>query len=193
MYVLFVEKDTQMKDIFPDLERFLSASRASLGAAESHGLLCARYCIQASPDFEVWVDEVLGDYDTADLSVSECRQQLSRVYQITDRYFDESLNGLELLLPDDDSPLQLRGYTLINWCDGFIAGLGLSGLQANEQLEPEIQEILRDLIEITQLEKQIEEGEENEQAYVEIVEYIRVAVMTLGLSLRNRDPSKTLH
>lgn len=182
-----------MKDIFPDFERYLSGARGPLGAAESHGLLCARYCVQVRPDFEAWVDEVLGDYDTADLSASECRQLLTRVYQITGRSFDESLSGLEFLLPDDDAPVLLRGHSLTNWYDGFIAGLGLSGLQADHSLEPEVQEILRDLIEITQLENQVEEAEENEQAYVEIVEYIRVAVMTLGLSLHSRDRSETLH
>jgi len=193
MYVLFMEEDTQLKDIFPDLEHYLSAAGAAMQASESHGTLCARYCVQERPDFEVWAGDVLGPVDASDPSLSECRQKLAMVYEITDGIFNRGMDEPVLLVPHDSTTLQQRSLALADWCSGFIAELGMGGLQLDESTEAEIGEILKDLIEVTHIDEQVDDSEENEQAYMEILEYVRVAVMSLALTLRNSGSSKTLH
>lgn len=191
--MLFMQEDTQLTAIFPDLERYLTGANAPMRVAGSHGLLCARYCTQGKPDFQEWVEAIIGPVNEADLTMQSCSQQLLLVFEKTSRVFEESMHGLELLLPDDASSLQERSRAFSDWCNGFIAGLGLSGLHLDESTEPEVKEVLSDLLEFTQMEDLVDETEENELAYMEIVEYTRLAVVSLGLILRHRDMSETLH
>jgi len=186
MYVLFMEEDTQLRDIFPDLERYLSGAGAAMQAPESHGVLCARYCMQERPDPEAWVEDVLGPVDESDLTQRECRQKLTSVYEITDRIFDSGMDEPVLLLPHDDATLQQRSQALADWCSGFIAELGMSGLQVDELARSEIQEILRDLIEITHIDEQIEDLVLLQLAVAvryggDLQEEVRVAIVSDGL------------
>jgi hypothetical protein len=83
------------------------------------------------------------------------------------------------LLPDDSFATTLRTEALGNWCEGFLHGL-VSGEHSTDvrsriAAEP-LSDIIRDLLEITRAAvDENEDRESNEEAYVELVEYIRVA------------------
>ncbi len=166
---------------------------ADMRVAESHGVLCARFCVENTPDAEFWMYEVLGHREPGDLQTGESEQLLAQVYEQTSANFLDAMDGLEMLLPDDSEALAERTRALIDWCSGFIAGLGLGGLQADNLLEEQIKEVMQDLIEITRMDDDVEENEENETAYTEIMEYVRVAAMTIGLSLCVRDHGQVPH
>jgi uncharacterized protein YgfB (UPF0149 family) len=91
----------------------------------------------------------------------------------------ESLD-FQLLLPDDESPLALRTAELAGWCQGFLYGLGLGGLRGDVELPATISEVMRDFYEIANTSFDYESvDEEDEEAYMEIVEYVRVSVLLL--------------
>jgi hypothetical protein len=83
------------------------------------------------------------------------------------------------LLPDDSFAATLRTEALGNWCEGFLHGL-VSGEHSTDvrsriAAEP-LSDIIRDLLEITRAAvDENDDRESNEEAYVELVEYIRVA------------------
>lgn len=83
--MLFMQEDTQLTAIFPDLERYLTGANAPMRVAGSHGLLCARYCTQGKPDFQEWVEAIIGPVNEADLTMQSCSQQLLLVFEKTSR------------------------------------------------------------------------------------------------------------
>jgi hypothetical protein len=86
----------------------------------------------------------------------------------------------QLLLPDDDAPLAERAMALSQWCQGFLYGFGTGGAVPRDRLSGEVEEVLRDLTHISQA--SVETGadaEEEEQAYTEIIEYVRAGVQLI--------------
>jgi len=80
------------------------------------------------------------------------------------------------LLPGDDSPIAQRVEALAAWCSGFLHGLGSGGLKEGSDLPEVVQEIVRDFVQMTQAVVDPEETEEaNEEAYVELQEYLRAS------------------
>jgi len=83
----------------------------------------------------------------------------------------------ELLLPEDEAPLDSRTVALAQWCQGFLYGLGGSAIQDAGGLPGEVGEIVRDLSEITRVGVDSDQNaESNESAYAELVEFVRVGV-----------------
>lgn len=184
----------QLEEIFPELERQLSALGADMAATESHGVLCARFCTETRPDPAAWVQEVIGQQDSNNLQVRNSQETLAHLYLQTEQLFQNALEQFDLLMPDDHEPLDVRMQALVDWCSGFLSGLGLAGLEDNESLDLEIREIMQDFIEITRMDVAVDDVEENEAAFTEIEEYVRIGVMTIGLSLRPQaEDSPSVH
>ncbi len=57
----------------------------------------------------------------------------------------------DLLLPEDEEPIDARTAALAQWCQGFLYGLGTSVIQDASGLPGDIGEIVRDLTEITRV------------------------------------------
>jgi uncharacterized protein YgfB (UPF0149 family) len=98
----------------------------------------------------------------------------------------------EPLLPDDGAALDARTVALAQWCQGFLYGLGGGAIRDINALPGQVGEIVRDLAEITRAGADADDNEEaNESAYVELVEFVRIAVQLVfeELSpLRDRPP-----
>ena len=87
--------------------------------------------------------------------------------------------GFEPLLPDDDRPLAERAGAMVDWCRGFLGGFGLAGAAAHAQLSDEAQEVLRDLGTVAASSFDLGNEEEDEDALIEVQEFVRVAAMLL--------------
>ena len=96
----------------------------------------------------------------------------------------ESLQGDEFLfnplLPDDDDDIVVRAESLASWCRGFLTGFAYriaAQNQVGDALSPETGEVLRDITAMAEAEVDDQEPEdEAEESYMELVEYLRVAV-----------------
>jgi len=110
--------------------------------------------------------------------------------------FDDEEMGFALWLPDDDEPLEERTAALARWCSGFLAGLGSAGQL--DALSSEAREAIGDLQEIARAELATpdEEGpanNEDESAYAEIVEYVRVVALVLREDFRGPRAGEPIH
>ncbi len=85
----------------------------------------------------------------------------------------------QLLLPDDDEELAIRTNAIGNWCEGFISGFGGAYAKSDASLLEETREVLKDFTAIASIDDSLEETEEDEQHYMEVVEYVRMAVCTV--------------
>lgn len=164
--------------------------RASTGAdaADCHGFLCGLICAAGFADQKVWIAEVFEAYDPKDPLQSEALRLLQSLYEDTLSRLNSPDLDFELLLPDDGDPLHERTESLGNWCSGFLSGLGMGGLPPQEQLPDEISEFMQDVAQISKVDFELENPDEEDQlAFEEVVDYIRVGVMFVHEELQ---PSK---
>lgn len=80
------------------------------------------------------------------------------------------------LLPDDDEPIDDRVEALAEWCAAFLAGFSALGTPDISEGEAEI---IEDLTAICGADSGDSDDEEAERSYAEIVEYLKVTVLTL--------------
>lgn len=186
-----------MSDIrFKDFEDVLATAGSLADAAEAHGSLCGALCSMSPYKMQDWVNEILPD--GAALS-DESSAMIERVFAATAASFGEQGMEFEPLLPDDESPLNGRANALALWCTGFLYGLGTGHISDLEALNGDVGEIVRDFTEISRASGDDADADEsNEQAYAELVEFIRVAAQVVFeelLPLRRQvyPPKQRLH
>lgn len=179
----------------PDLEEALARGGGTVAVAElaeCHGVACGlvcRQCDSQGTDFIALLDtlQLLTDTGGKLLSTMQELHRATRA-QLADEQF-----RLALWLPGDEEPLEERTAALAQWCTGFLAGLG-SGGPRTADLSDEAREALRDLEEIARAE--VEGGiseEEEEEAFMQIIEYVRVAALLVREELRGPGPRERIH
>ena len=133
-------------------------------------------------------------YLTGDLN-QESMALLRRLGRETEEQLADPGLAFRPLLPDDMEPLDVRVEALGEWCEGFLLGVGLGGVARQGELSANVQEILRDLQEISKVSWDVEADEDAEASYVELVEYVRVGVMLMREELAQGDvtSSRVLH
>jgi yecA family protein len=158
--------------------------------SEVHGLLCGMLCANNSLSNEVWLDQVQDELTDGGRLSLQAQALLKELFNITVSQLQDDDLGFALLLPADQDSLSQRTDSLGYWCQGFLAGLVLGGMDKNWPLSPEVQEFFADLVDICRLGLAAEEGsEEDEEAYMEIVEYVRMGVLLVNLELRSNPPA----
>lgn len=158
---------------FAEVARALAAGASSVNAAEAHGCLCGALCLR--PDYSIaeWLDEILAE--------PAAGQEAGGPFATL---FEESVGTLsrpdmefEPLLPDDDVALAERTAALAAWCQGFLYGFGASGTAARSKLPDTVTEVLADLAQISHAGAVGSEADDvEEEAYAELVEFLRAAV-----------------
>lgn len=173
-----------MNPDYEELDEALRRVDAVMGGAEAHGCLCGMLAMDIAARSEPWVRVVLEDTDEADALVGECRGLLDRVYSLVRAQLHDPGLGFEPMVPSDRESVALRMAALAEWCEGFLYGLALGGMKADAQLPSDSAEILRDLANIAQSAFEVEEDEENEEAYAEVLEYVRMGVLLINEELQ---------
>ena len=153
----------------------LTASGHSVSPAELHGHLLGRSCAGAGFDADGWLVEA------AELLAGEpqdnVRNALIGLQEMVKGELTSDDMTVVLLLPTDDAPLTERAAALGQWCQGFLSGFGLNSQGVD--LSVEGQEVLQDLAAIAQVQDALEESEDGESDYMEVMEYLRVAPLLL--------------
>jgi len=167
-----------MSDIrFKDFEDVLASAGGLADAAEAHGSLCGALCSVSPYRMQDWINEILPDGAAVS---EESAAMIERVFTATATSFGEQGMEFEPLLPDDEQPLNGRANALALWCTGFLYGLGTGAISDLEALNGDVGEIVRDFTEISRATgDDADSDESNEQAYAELVEFIRVAAQVV--------------
>ncbi|CDZ94837.1 MULTISPECIES: YecA family protein [Pseudomonadaceae] len=143
--------------------------------AELHGLLLGRSCAGAGFDIDAWL------HDAGELLGGEpeesVRQALIGLQEMVKGELAGDDIAIVMLLPSDDAPLAERALALGQWCQSFLAGFGL--IAGDRALSAEAMEVLQDMAAIAQVQGGLEESEDGESDYMEVMEYLRVAPLLL--------------
>lgn len=178
-----------------DVEQSLSRARAAVSAGEAHGILCGFICAGKETDGRGWVEPLLGHLDMNDVSAKECRGLLIKLYEVSGHQLKEMAFDFQVLLPDDDDALSARAAVLGDWCQGFMSGLGLAGLDIESAQSEDSKDALYHFSEIAKIDyDNLDISEDDERAYTEVVEYVRMAVLMIYAELATSGQSqKSLH
>jgi len=83
---------------------------------------------------------------------------------------------------------------LSQWCSGFLAGIGSGGNDSLKTMSEDANEALEDLQQIAKADvPDTTESEEDEVAFAEIIEYIRVVILMIREDLRGPDGQDFIH
>jgi uncharacterized protein YgfB (UPF0149 family) len=172
---------------FAEVVRVLAGLGSSVPATEAHGCLVGALCTSPHYPMERWLEEIIPDEDRR--ADDDSQQALRLLYADTLNALRGEDMEFEALLPDDDIPLASRASGLSQWCQGFLYGFGTGQAltQANaaaakqDELPGNVNEILNDLTHIGRASVELEgDGNESEEeAYAEVVEYVRVGVQLI--------------
>lgn len=170
----------QALSTFKELNDSLIRAGAPIGAAECHGFICAQLCLMQQIDEQAWRDSLM----LPDAVSPALEDELRALCRNIRKQLDAHDFSFELLLPPDDTALELRVESLAQWCRGFLFGLGRSGL-TETSLVGNCRELINDMEQISRVKPDVgSTAEEGEFALMEIVEYVRIGALTIYQELR---------
>jgi yecA family protein len=188
-----------------ELEDALRRCGSSWNAGQAHGLLCGRLSVGGAEGASGWLDLVLSDTDPHNALRAECESMLDALCANTWRQLVDGQSEFELLLPGEDDTTAERTEAMAQWCEGFLHGLVSekenTALKERLAAEP-LADIIKDMLQITRATAEEEGTEEEESAFTELVEYLRVAAQLTYEELADfrtpdeevsRDETDTLH
>ncbi len=182
-------------DEHPSFENALSDAQGVLGAlelAQCHGVSCGLICAGTRSDGGEFLS-LLDQLQILSKSPAALREVLVRLHATTRSQLEDTQFRLVLWLPDDDEPLEDRTAALGQWCTGFLAGLGGSA-RSVDGLSEEATEAMTDLREIAMVTVGTGgEDEANEEAFAQLVEYIRVVALLLRAELEGPKQGDPIH
>ncbi len=175
------------------IDNVLSEHRLGINASELHGSLCGYLCAGGAAGTNAWCEalalEALQDVISDD---ADARRTFGQFFsQSRARLIDPQL-AFEPLLPDAEDPVPQRAAALVEWCRGFVGGLGLAGNESAETLSEEGQEVLADLSRIAASDLVTGNSDEDEADFTEVLEYVRMGVLLLQSELTAVIPGTTL-
>lgn len=180
----------------PDFEHSLAMLQGNFEApemSECHGVACGLLCMQHDSTFDAYIS-MLNTLEILDEPTTGFSATLEDLFVSSREQLADDNMGLTLWLPEDTEILEERTMALAQWCNGFLAGLGGGGKNALTTLSEDASDALNDLVEISKAEVlNTKESEEDENAYAEIVEYVRIVVYMIREDLRGPDETDQIH
>lgn len=179
---------------FDTLSRTLDRLEAGVGAAELDGALAGFLCAGGAAAADRWLSSLaLAELEETIVDARD-RDLFGALFRGLSRELEDPEFAFEPLLPGDETPIAERAAAMVEWCRGFLGGLGLAGIDLGRGLDGDGGEVVGDFGRIAATEFDPgESDEDDEEAYAEMVEYIRVGVMLLHQQFAKAEPEATRH
>lgn len=188
-----------MNPDYSKMQQLLSASLPEATPASLHGLI-AGLLASGAPDID--------EEDIATLLGSTfppvIEQLLARLIESAREQLQQNDFSFTLLLPADDAPLVVRVQELGRWCEGFTNGFSAGFVHSETALGEDGREALTDIANFAALSDEVDGDMEDEETdYMELVEYVRMAALSLfqllatadsaDATLAPQDPDQIIH
>ncbi len=176
------------------MESLLRRADCQYSAGEIQGVACGLLAVNLNSDDKLWLGQVFPDYDPQNVLQQDIANELKKQIQLLRTQMQDSNLEFGLLLPDDDEALEDRVDAMQEWTQGFLMGVSLAGLKDFTTLPEDSKELMADFVEISSAGQfDTEEQEESEEAFIHIVEYLRMGVLLIAEELQPSTSSATLH
>lgn len=161
-----------------------------ISPAETHGLICGMLAINITIEPQLFLQELLDDSTNQHTSLSV----LEQLFEQSLKQLNDSNLHFDMLLPDDEITLAKRLFAIQEWGQGLLYGAAVAGLKKLQKLPEDSHEFLQDISKIVSSgELDLEDNETAEQAYSEIVEYMRIGTLLLSEELQPSKLSTAVH
>lgn len=182
--------------LFTELSDQLQKSDLLVSPSDVHGVICGLLCGGIKLDNKAWL-EPFDQLINEGLGIADSLQPaLDALYSNSESALKDITLGFELLIPDMDQPLATRMEAIAEWVQGFLGGFGMVH-SATTTTSADVQELITDFASIAQLSLDAEDEESNEaeEAFYEVVEYIRMGAIYCFSELADTDaePAPVLH
>ncbi len=152
--------------------------------SSAHGILCGFACVKPDLNLDDWLNEIIVSIDLNNLSEKSAHEELAMIFNETSLQLNDPTLNFQLLIADEDSKLGEQANTLIEWCQGYLTGLGLQKISTTDD---DALEMIKDISEISKLDTNLLDTEKNAQDLNEIIEFVRIGVLLIQETLQ---PSK---
>jgi len=160
---------------YSELTTALKKAGATFYPAEIHGLICGALAATGGKLDNSWLKII-----TLPKKNRALTELLQHVFEFSYHQLSEFSFEFSLLLPSDRADINVRTEALGGWCQGFLAGLKHYKVPLEKREPSEITDTLNDMIEIAKVNfGDLTSNDEDESAYFELVEYVRLAVLML--------------
>lgn len=166
-------------------------------ASELHGLLTglvAGGMFKGSEDYLVHMADLFNNGLAVKGTLKAASDEFTNL--IFDQLASEDMS-FEILLLDDDETLSEQAEELINWVQYFLVGFGLNQRDI-KMASNDVKEIIEDFTNITRMDSELEDSNDNQADFYEVVEFVRVSAVLIhqefGKPVQEETPEKkTLH
>lgn len=186
---------------YAEVTKALIGANAKVDPAYAHGVITGFICAGYQSHGKSWLEIIIGrSSDSPELI--DCKNLLIQLYDLTLQALEDPSCSFRMLLIEEDASLYDYAEALSHWCQGFISGLALTGINWQEHASEETIDIHFHISEISKLNyEEIEVSEADENALMEVYEYVRMGVMmiytetnkSLGGSIFSGNSGHTLH
>lgn len=172
------------------LARFTSG----VDPAAVHGAMCAVLSVGREPGrVREWLALVLPDGAFDEHLDADTEALLRALSSATATALDDPQMRFRPLLPLEGRSLGERTEALSAWCNGFLYGLRAAGVE-DEALPEEAREVAHDLAHIANVDFELEDADEHEEeAFAEVVEYVRMGALLVHEELRGPRENESVH
>lgn len=174
---------------FDDFIEVLQPLDLSFPPAELHAVMAAYVAAGHANDGEAYLRALF--QNEAKQASRLVLLAVFSVFTVTQHQLNQLDLNFELMLPLDDEPLAVRAKCFSEWCAGFVHGLDLAEVDLSDVDDEEVQDALQHMIEFSQMDySDLDVSEEDERAFVEVVEYARMAVIRIRDELQGYEGHK---
>lgn len=162
--------------LFDKWSQWLEQENMIISAAELHGMLTGLLASGQQATSGNWLLLVadLANEGTAFSPTMSARLE-GLAKEIRSALANEDLS-FQPLLPSDDEVLTERLAALTDWAQCFLVGFGVNQQNLKGASE-DLREALQDMAEISRLSTEVDSDEDDERAYYEVAEYVRITAI----------------
>jgi uncharacterized protein YgfB (UPF0149 family) len=167
--------------LYGALDRSLRDSSFDGSAAQAHGIACGLVCRAVNSE------ELPAAIEHLNFSDSVSTGALQSLLEMSTRDLNQAEFSFDLWLPDIDE-LSIQLEALAEWSQGYIIGLMFDGSEVRTQLSAELNDSVQDMIDIAGLESTTSSTADDEIAFVELREYLRMVTQLIYEELNPNRP-----
>ncbi|WP_428086830.1 UPF0149 family protein [Candidatus Thioglobus sp.] len=169
---------------YDNLKSVLHTLNTDDSISSAHGILCGFVCVKPDLSLDEWLNEILVSIELDNINEKLAHEELAQIFNETLSQLNDETLDFQLLIADEDARLSEQANTLIEWCQGYLVGLGLQKVSTTDE---DALEMIKDFSEISKLDAQLLDTEQNAQDLNEIIEFVRMGVLLIQETLQ---PSK---
>jgi uncharacterized protein len=144
---------------------------------ELHGFLTSHLNLDANLSSRIWLDAALKFLGVTSLPLDIEDALLDWYHTTAAQLSDTDMLFYPYVLEEDES-VEEKVTSLAFWCQGYVVGFSSYGAKLKLKITDTIKEIILDLTKVSQIETDKHNSDDNNEAmYMEVLEYVRMAVM----------------